>query len=350
MEGSTASPLPPAWHEYEVWKVIDGLAGKRQAKHPPERRIVRRSRLLDALSASDARTILLIAPAGYGKTTLARQWLEEAGGVWVTVTEASGDIPVLVRDISAAIASLASIDLSRIDAALNSALSPEEQARKASRAIVSQIAHPVDGWVVIDDYQLLIRSRAAEEFIAALERSKLFKFVVTTRERPSLATPRRRVYLETFELDAQDLALDDDEVADLLPPDRMTTALRRQARGWPAVLGLAAYARTTDVPTTVESLSAALYEFLAEELFDNATVEVRRGLTALAVLPPLSLDQLVQLAEVGEIGRQLSPSGLAYESDGLIEVHPLAREFLLAKLRERVDSDLLVRSGLRVRP
>ena len=140
-----------------------------------------------------------------------------------------------------------------------------------------------------------------------------------------------------------DLALDEAEVADLLPPDRMTTALRRQARGWPAVLGLAAYARRTDVPTTVESLSAALYEFLAEELFDNATVEVRRGLTALAVLPPLSLDELVQFAEVGEIGRQLSPSGLAYESEGLIEVHPLAREFLLTKLRERVDSDLLVR-------
>ena len=107
LESRTALPLPPEWHEYEVWKVIDGLAGKRQAKQPPERRIVRRSRLLDALSASDARTILLIAPAGYGKTTLARQWLEEAGGVWVTVTEASGDIPVLARDISVAIASLA---------------------------------------------------------------------------------------------------------------------------------------------------------------------------------------------------------------------------------------------------
>ena len=120
LESSTASPLPPEWHEYEVRKVIDGLAGKRQAKQPPERRIVRRSRLLDALSASDARTILLIAPAGYGKTTLARQWLEEAGGVWVTVTEASGDIPVLARDMSAAIAALASIDLSRIEAALNS--------------------------------------------------------------------------------------------------------------------------------------------------------------------------------------------------------------------------------------
>ena len=115
---STASPLPPEWHEYEVRKVIDGLAGKRQAKQPPERRIVRRSRLLDALSASDARTILLIAPAGYGKTTLARQWLEEAGGVWVTVTEASGDIPVLARDFAAAIGTLTDIDLSRVETAL----------------------------------------------------------------------------------------------------------------------------------------------------------------------------------------------------------------------------------------
>ena len=116
---------------------------------------------------------------------------------------------------------------------------------------------------MIDDYQLLMRSRAAEEFIAALERSKLFKFVVTTRERPSLATPRRRVYLETFELDAHDLALDQAEVADLLPPDRMTTALARQARGWPLCLGSGLRSRDRCSDDSGES-AAALYEFLAE--------------------------------------------------------------------------------------
>ena len=53
---STASPFPAtSGNEREVRKVIDGLAGKRQAKQPPERRIVRRSRLLDALDAPPTR-------------------------------------------------------------------------------------------------------------------------------------------------------------------------------------------------------------------------------------------------------------------------------------------------------
>ena len=140
-----------------MWKVIDGLAGKRQAKQPPERRIVRRSRLLDALSASDARTILLIAPAGYGKTTLARQWLEEAGGVWVTVTEASGDIPVLARRSGRDRFGLASIDLSSVETALARGLSPDEQANEPSRRSHARSDPAVDGWIVIDDYQLLMR-------------------------------------------------------------------------------------------------------------------------------------------------------------------------------------------------
>ncbi len=38
-------------------------------------RIIDRPRLTRRLDACGARIILLIAPAGYGKTTLAREWL-----------------------------------------------------------------------------------------------------------------------------------------------------------------------------------------------------------------------------------------------------------------------------------
>ena len=37
-----------------------------------EPRIIERPRLIKLLDETDARTILLLAPAGYGKTTLAR--------------------------------------------------------------------------------------------------------------------------------------------------------------------------------------------------------------------------------------------------------------------------------------
>ncbi len=40
-----------------------------------QRRIIERPRLTRMLDDSPARIKMLVAPAGYGKTTLARQWL-----------------------------------------------------------------------------------------------------------------------------------------------------------------------------------------------------------------------------------------------------------------------------------
>ena len=58
---------------------------------------------------------------------------------------------------------------------------------------------------MFDDYHLLIGNRAAAGLIATLERSGRFRMLITSRERPSWATSRRRVYMETIELGADDL-------------------------------------------------------------------------------------------------------------------------------------------------
>ncbi len=323
--------------------MIEELAGSPKPRQAHERRIVRRSRLLAALDKTDAKTVLLTAPAGYGKTTLARQWLEHVGGAWVTVTAASADIPVLARDLAAAIASCAGLDQRPVETALSAGRTPEEQVRAVGRTILAQVSSPVEGWIVIDDYQLLMVNRAAEDLVATLERSGRFRLLVTSRDRPSWATSRRRIYMETVELGATDLALDDTEVAELLPPDRRTAALRRQARGWPAVLGLIAYSTAADVPLTVDAVSAALYDYFAEELFDRASPDLQRVLTALSVFSPVSVSELVELANVEDAAAQVVSSGLAYETEDQIEVHPLARDFLLAKLKDRPDADEVVR-------
>jgi SpoVK/Ycf46/Vps4 family AAA+-type ATPase len=52
----------------------EGMTKGHQRKATPrERRIIERPRLFKVLEDTEARTILLVAPAGYGKTTLARQ-------------------------------------------------------------------------------------------------------------------------------------------------------------------------------------------------------------------------------------------------------------------------------------
>ncbi|HEU5371568.1 MAG TPA: hypothetical protein VFU51_04180, partial [Gaiellaceae bacterium] len=65
-------------------------ASASQPKAPPaDRRIIERPRLIKLLDETDAHTILLLAPAGYGKTTLARQWAKTLNGaIWVTLSQA----------------------------------------------------------------------------------------------------------------------------------------------------------------------------------------------------------------------------------------------------------------------
>ena len=62
-----------------------------------ERSMIERPRLMKLLDESEARTILLLAPAGYGKTTLARQWAKTLSGVvWIAAQPAHRDVAAFV--------------------------------------------------------------------------------------------------------------------------------------------------------------------------------------------------------------------------------------------------------------
>ena len=64
------------------------------------RRIIERPRLTRLLDESQGRIKMLVAPAGYGKTTLARQWLADKQAVWYTATPASADVAALAAGLS----------------------------------------------------------------------------------------------------------------------------------------------------------------------------------------------------------------------------------------------------------
>ena len=67
-------------------------------------RLIKRPRLMKLLDRATEHLILLVAPAGYGKTTLARQWLEQGGrlGAWYAGSPASSDVAALAAGLSRA--------------------------------------------------------------------------------------------------------------------------------------------------------------------------------------------------------------------------------------------------------
>ena len=67
---------------------------------------VRRSPLIDRLAREELRPIVsVVAPAGYGKTTLLSQWAESTGQAvaWVSVDEGDNDPRVLLTYVAAAL-------------------------------------------------------------------------------------------------------------------------------------------------------------------------------------------------------------------------------------------------------
>src|SRR5690242_1585668 len=67
------------------------------------RHIIERPRLTRLLDQTQARVIMLVAAAGYGKTTLARQWLENKQHAWYSITPASSDVAALLLGLGQAL-------------------------------------------------------------------------------------------------------------------------------------------------------------------------------------------------------------------------------------------------------
>ena len=71
-----------------------------------QRRIVERPRLRRLLDDAAPRVRMLIAPAGFGKTTLAEQWADSPGrrSAWYRARSSSRDVAVLATGLSDAAA------------------------------------------------------------------------------------------------------------------------------------------------------------------------------------------------------------------------------------------------------
>ena len=143
------------------------------------------------------------------------------------------------------------------------------------------------------------------------------------------------LYGEIFEVDRNALAMRDEEAADMLGEAHASADVIGATRGWPAVITFAAVSETLPRGLLAEP---QLYGFFADEIFARLDRRTRRTLCELALydragrglaLAKLGRDEAHRAIAVG-----LGSGFLAEQADGEIEVHPLARQFLLMKLRE----------------
>ena len=191
------------------------MAGETSPATAVSRRgIIKRPRLTRMLDESGARIILLVAPAGYGKTTLAHEWLEGKRAAWYRGSHASADVAALAVGLATAAAEIVPNAGDRMRQRLRATDRPEEDARILAEMLAEDVANwPSDAWFVIDDYQFAMDSPACEEFVDVICASPALRTLITARRRPRWATARRRIYGELVEIDRVLLAMNDTEAA-----------------------------------------------------------------------------------------------------------------------------------------
>src|SRR4051812_21097709 len=156
-----------------------------------ESRIIERPRLIKLLDETDARTILLLAPAGYGKTTLARQWAKTLyGAVWVALTAEDRDVAAMAMKFARASDPDELGAPAHVTTYVRAHSNPQRMSRELAHLITSQLRSDRIQWVVIDDYHEITGEPQAERFLEVMNQELDCRFLIASRLRPTWATAR----------------------------------------------------------------------------------------------------------------------------------------------------------------
>ena len=168
-----------------------------------------RSSLIERLERGGPRPVVsVVAPAGYGKTTLLSQWAERDGQAfaWVSVDEADNDAKVLLRYVAEALDAVEPIDERVFDALASPASSvPGSVVPRLGRAFSSMTSPVV---LVLDDVHLLHNSecRAALSVLADHVPAGS-RLALAGRVQPPLRIARLRAEGKILEIGPNDLSL-----------------------------------------------------------------------------------------------------------------------------------------------
>ena len=263
--------------------------------------LVVRRRLVNRLQASTAAPVVcVIAPAGYGKTTLLAQW-DEADArpfAWVSPDASDNDSLELLTYVAIAINRLEPLG-GQVFSAL-SARDPQVEAVVLPRLgkAVAKLEQPFV--LVLDDAHVLSSSLALDAvgvLIAHLPAGS--QVVLASRSEPGLALGRLRAERALVELGPADLAFDRKAADALLRASGVRLSrdhlrvITERTEGWPAGLYLAALSLKAEraVVAPVEGFRGddrAVADYFGEQVLARLPLGVARFLVQTSILGRLS--------------------------------------------------------------
>jgi len=311
---------------------------------------------------------LVVAPAGYGKTTLLAQWAAELGRTGASVCwlglDATDQAPALllaylVRSFQRRHPEVGE----QAWRVLHSAADLERDWPLVAGALLSDLQSELQSptYLIVDDFHLIADGPITAQLLGYLLRAAppTLHIIVASRRPIAFAPlPRLRAEGELVEVERRDLSLSREEAAELLAragvrlPDDDLTLLLDRTEGWVLSVQLAARALARQAPPQrrayIESLGAGqrgIFDYLATEVMADLPPPLLDGLTRAALADEIDA---ALLAEV--LGRDDAPALLeqslqlglpmtTVDGEGLTRsyrLHPL----WLRLLRERAEQQI----------
>jgi ATP/maltotriose-dependent transcriptional regulator MalT len=296
-----------------------------------ERRLIERPRLLKLLDEGNPRTMLLIAPAGYGKTTLAQQWaVRHEPCIWFRCDISSVDVAALAAGLARA-ADVIIDDCSRlVRDYLRASYRAGDEAVLEDVVLDALAEWPPEVPLVVDDLHVIADSPTALRLMHASLEMIPGRVLLASRERPPWISSREIVYGEALELGAANLSMTNAEARSVLGArgKRFAARMLKRAGGWPALVGLASAADLDSLP---DAVAAELHEYVATEVFAAFSQRTQEGLKLLALAPTLRIELVEELcgSDTATIIDEAARAGfLARGPAGVLVMHPLLRGHL----------------------
>ena len=301
----------PALHPHAAARSVNrrpGPAATRAAHPRPARATVARPRLVAALAEREAALAVIVAPAGWGKSTVVAQWRK------------ADPRPFAVIALTAA-----HDDETELTAAIDGAL---HELRSSARRVV----------LVLDGLEKLHSSAARAAVAGHADRlPDEVMLVLASRSDPDLPLGRRRADDDVVELRADQLTMTLEEAGQLLraaapgASDRLVERLHSLTGGWPAALRLAARAaREKGSGAVFSGVDSAVGDYMHEEVLAAVRPDDRAFLRRAAVIEPLTGSACD--AALGTRGSAARLRRLAADGLPLVPVDPAGAEFRLTPL------------------
>jgi LuxR family maltose regulon positive regulatory protein len=284
---------------------------------PPTRpELVPRPRLIERLEEGLHRKLTLIsAPAGFGKTTLVTEWLDnvwldaqnETQAVkkvaWLSLDEGDNDLAHFFSYFIAALNQIEGREAALGKGALTLLQSLQPPPTEAVLTpLINEIATIPDRIIlVLDDYHLITSQPIHDGLTFLVEHlPPQMHLVIATREDPHLPLSRLRARDHLTELRAADLRFTTSEAAEFLNrvmgldlSEEDITALENRTEGWIAGLQLAGISLLGQENATnyIESFSGShrlVLDYLIEEVLEQQPENIQTFLLQTAILERLN--------------------------------------------------------------